>query len=105
MAKIYAVRVGRKKGLFNSWDECQNSIKGYSGAEFKSFKEKRDALEYLGESFEEEDSLTLSDEVKDEVKWLLEQIIEQAWCGQAQLVENYAHNISDALEIKINNQK
>lgn len=45
--KVYAVRKGRKTGLFYSWPVCQEQIKGYSGAEYKSFKSMQEANEYL----------------------------------------------------------
>lgn len=45
--KIYAVRKGRKTGLFYSWDECKLSTTGFSGAEFKSFKSTEEANAYL----------------------------------------------------------
>ena len=46
--KIYAVRKGRKTGLFNTWDECKEQINGFSGAEYKSFLTEDEAIEYLG---------------------------------------------------------
>jgi viroplasmin and RNaseH domain-containing protein len=46
--KIYAVREGRKVGLFDSWAECERQIKGYSGAEYKSFADPNEARKYLG---------------------------------------------------------
>jgi len=46
--KVYAVRKGRKTGIFNTWAECQKQIQGYSGAEYKSFKKLEDAKEYIG---------------------------------------------------------
>jgi len=50
--KVYAVRKGRQAGLFYSWPACQEQIKGYSGAEYKSFIMEQDARTYLagGES-------------------------------------------------------
>lgn len=45
--KVYAVRKGRKSGLFYSWPVCQEQIKGYSGAEYKSFKTEQEASAYL----------------------------------------------------------
>lgn len=45
--KVYAVRKGRQVGLFYSWPACQEQIKGYSGAEYKSFKTEEDAKNYL----------------------------------------------------------
>lgn len=56
MKKYYAVRKGRTTGLFESWAACEKEIKGFSGAEYKSFKEKAAALAYLsGASSEKED--------------------------------------------------
>ena len=48
MAKFYAVKNGKRVGIFNTWEECQEQVIGYSGAEFKSFKSLDDAREYLG---------------------------------------------------------
>ena len=45
--KIYAVRKGHKTGLFNTWAECQKATAGYSGAEFRGFTEKEEALACL----------------------------------------------------------
>ena len=45
--KIYAVRKGDKTGLFNTWAECQKATAGYSGAEFRGFTEKEEALAFL----------------------------------------------------------
>jgi len=36
--KIYAVQKGKKTGIFNTWEECQKQINGFSGAIYKSFK-------------------------------------------------------------------
>ena len=45
--KIYAVRKGRQAGLFYSWPACQEQIKGYSGAEYKSFSTEEEANVYV----------------------------------------------------------
>ena len=45
--KVYAVRKGRQSGLFYTWPICQEQIKGYSGAEYKSFKTLEEANAYL----------------------------------------------------------
>lgn len=49
MSKFYAVRNGRKIGIVNTWKECEESIKGFKGAEYKSFKLLKDAMNYLKE--------------------------------------------------------
>lgn len=46
--KYYAVKNGRKIGIFESWDECKAQVDGFSGAEYKSFTKKEDALSFLG---------------------------------------------------------
>lgn len=45
--KIYAVKKGKNIGIFESWDECQRSIEGFSGADFKSFVSVEEAEAYL----------------------------------------------------------
>ncbi len=46
--KYYAVRNGRKNGIFESWQECKEQVDGFSSAEYKSFTKREDALSYLG---------------------------------------------------------
>ena len=46
--KFYAVRQGRKTGMFLTWDECKKQVMGYSGAIYKSFVTEAEAKEYLG---------------------------------------------------------
>ena len=48
MGKVYAVKVGKKTGIFKTWEECKKQVEGYSGAKFKSFKTIEDAKKYLG---------------------------------------------------------
>lgn len=46
--KYYAVRNGRKAGVFDTWDEAKKQVVGYPGAMYKSFKTKKEALDYTG---------------------------------------------------------
>lgn len=46
--KYYAVRNGRKAGVFDTWDEAKKQVVGYPGAMYKSFKTKKEALDYIG---------------------------------------------------------
>lgn len=46
-SKYYAVKNGRNKGIYRSWDECQKEINGFSNAIYKSFKTKEEAIAYL----------------------------------------------------------
>jgi ribonuclease HI len=36
--KFYVVWEGRKKGIFNNWDDCRRSTEGFAGAKYKSFE-------------------------------------------------------------------
>jgi len=56
-AKFYAVKSGVKTGIYRTWAECETQVKGYSGAEYKSFNSESDALHYLeGVVVEKEES-------------------------------------------------
>lgn len=45
--KYYAVKNGREKGIYHSWDECKKQVDGYSGAVYKSFSSLEEANAYL----------------------------------------------------------
>lgn len=50
----YAVRRGRKTGLYTDWPECQRQVIGFTGAEFKGFYTKEEAEAYLAGTAAEE---------------------------------------------------
>lgn len=45
--KVYAVRQGKKTGLFYTWDACKAAVNGFSGAVYKSFLTEEEARAYL----------------------------------------------------------
>ena len=45
--KFYAVRVGKQAGIYHSWPECLDQVRGYPKAAFKSFTSLTDAQAYL----------------------------------------------------------
>ncbi len=47
--KFYAVKNGRKVGIYKTWADCQRQIHGYPGALFRGFTELSDAQAYLGD--------------------------------------------------------
>lgn len=56
--KYYAVKTGKKTGIFTSWEACRASVHGYPCAVYKSFKTREEALIYLGKNdFVEKDGL------------------------------------------------
>ncbi len=43
--KYYAVREGRNIGIYDNWTECENQVKGYSGASYKKFSTYEEAMD------------------------------------------------------------
>ncbi|SFE68105.1 virus viroplasmin [Paenibacillus algorifonticola] len=41
--KYYVVWIGRKSGIYSSWQECQRQTSGFPNAKFKSYTNKQDA--------------------------------------------------------------
>lgn len=46
--KYYAVKVGLKTGIYETWEECKLNVDGYPGALYKGFKNITDAYAYMG---------------------------------------------------------
>eukprot|EP00834_Sanchytrium_tribonematis_P002224 NODE_64_length_26047_cov_1.706837.p9 type:complete len:287 gc:universal NODE_64_length_26047_cov_1.706837:8923-8063(-) len=46
--KYYGVRVGHSTGVFENWEDVEPLVKGFPCAQFKSFKSKQDAIDYVG---------------------------------------------------------
>ena len=44
---FYAVAKGRTSGIFLTWPECQESVKGFSGAVYKKFDKRGDAEVFI----------------------------------------------------------
>ena len=47
--KFYAVRVGRNPGVYTSWPEASQQVKGYSGAIYKSFSSRGEAQRFVSD--------------------------------------------------------
>lgn len=45
--KYYAVRQGKKIGVFDNWDEVKTYVNGFKGAEYKSFKTYEEAESFV----------------------------------------------------------
>lgn len=46
--KYYAVKKGLTPGIYTSWADCQVQINGYSGAIYKGFATKEEAMDFMG---------------------------------------------------------
>ena len=49
--KFYTVWEGRKKGVYDSWDDCKKQVDGVAGAKYKAFESKSEAEKALGENY------------------------------------------------------
>lgn len=47
-SKYYAVKVGKKPGIYHSWESCKAVVDGYTGAVYKSFKTLAEAESFIG---------------------------------------------------------
>ena len=56
--KFYAVKKGRKIGIFDNWSECHKSVNGFSGAIYRSFKNQDDASKYMADNQNNQSMIT-----------------------------------------------
>ena len=45
--KFYAVKVGKKPGIYDTWSETEEQVKGFPGAMHKSFSTEDEAIRYI----------------------------------------------------------
>lgn len=48
--KVYAVRNGRRTGIFHRWADCRGAVRGFKGAEYRGFDSEDGAREWLGDT-------------------------------------------------------
>lgn len=51
--KYYAVKKGRRPGVYGTWDACKKMVDGFPGAQYKSFPTLEEAQAFAGASWEE----------------------------------------------------
>lgn len=83
--KYYAVKVGKTTGIFDDWSKCNESIKGFPSAEYKSFPSLEEAEAYLGDI----------DFWRDKVKTDLDQDFVVAFCDGSydDKLKRYSHGV------------
>lgn len=47
MMKFYAVKKGRKEGIYNSWNECKEQVNAFPNALYKSFSTYEEAKNFI----------------------------------------------------------
>lgn len=50
--RYYCIIRGRKQGIFTSWEETEQYVKGYKGALYKGFKTLEEAQQWIVENEE-----------------------------------------------------
>lgn len=45
--KYYGVKIGNNPGVYESWEDCEKQVKGYTNAKFKGFLTEKEANEYV----------------------------------------------------------
>lgn len=50
--KYYAVKCGKRTGIYETWAECEIQVKGFSGARYRSFESMVEAEKYMAEGEE-----------------------------------------------------
>ncbi len=94
--KYYVVWCGRSAGIFHSWEECKEQIKGFSGAKYKSFNTIEEAEKSFANGYEntvKESKKSLSYKSENEVvkkysdKPVKESICVDAACSESGIME------------------
>lgn len=49
--KYYVVWEGRTPGIYDNWDDCKAQIDAFTGAKYKSFEDRDEALRAMGASY------------------------------------------------------
>lgn len=47
MLNYYSVKIGKKSGIYLTWKECEENVKGYPNAKYKKFKTKEAGKYYF----------------------------------------------------------
>ena len=95
--KYYGVKVGRVPGVYENWNECEAQVKGFKGAEYKSFADELSAVQDVG--LKNETSLSVED--KEYLKWELNGLLEGLKERDVMFIINKVKTISEILDIEM----
>lgn len=63
---FYVVLVGKEPGIYQTWNECEEQVKGFKGAKFKKFKLEEEAKKaFFENSFDKKDCINKIDIKKE----------------------------------------
>lgn len=112
--KFYAVRRGRKPGIYMNWEECEKMTTGFHGNQFKSFNSMAEAKLYMQSASTSSNlpastsnvskvSTKVKSNSKPERGIALENIYRQAVSYQQKDIDEseFMNSVSDAAECKL----
>lgn len=65
--KFYAVRKGKKPGIYSTWDKCKKQVDGFSGAEYKGFGTLIEAETFLYNTEKQTKSFRINENEDNEI--------------------------------------
>ena len=77
--KFYAVRVGKVPGIYQTWGQAEEQVKGFSGAEYKAFSTLEEAERYI--SLKPDDFIIEEDGI-DNINKEIQTVIDNLESGQ-----------------------
>lgn len=66
--KYYAIKKGKKTGIFDSWEEVKDYVVGYKNATYKSFKSYEDAQKYLKSDNNNFENINIDNKIRHYIK-------------------------------------
>ena len=71
--KFYAVKVGKKPGVYTTWSETQEQVKGFKGAVYKKFDNKNQATAFIENDESSQNTLINDNNIDEKINLLDEE--------------------------------
>lgn len=101
MAKYYGVKQGIKPGVYTTWPECQEQVKGYKGALYKSFSTEEEAKTYVYGDMKQTINTTVTGKDIENIKWELHGIREGLKERDIPFILDKVNTIAEILKIEL----
>lgn len=101
MAKYYGVKQGIKPGVYTTWPECQEQVKGYKGALYKSFSTEEEAKTYVYGDIKQAINIAVTGEDIENIKWELHGIREGLKERDIPFILDKVNTIAEILKIEL----
>lgn len=95
--KYYVVKKGRNPGVYYSWPDCEEQVKGFAGAVFKGFVHRKEAEVWYGKAIGEAASPKISTARKTVSRMVKRDIAELSLLYPSHIKEWREHVLEDGL--------